>query len=175
MNSDTSSNYFKNILPKIEENDKFYDYLLNFIEINKIYDNNTIVDKLMNYFQNVDMSSDFDEIFIQVYDQDLSNQYNCRPITILILLYNKLGVNLEDETKSEFLNTINSENTNGHLDNEENDIKEQIEKKNNIIKENQKIIRDFLESNNIKYEISPSYYVLPNKNDEDDENDDGEM
>lgn len=104
-----NKNYFDKLLPRFEDNCCFYANLKNYL----INDRSTIeqqVDNLYYIMSNkMNLKSDFEELFLQVYDSDISCD-GMRCTKVLILLYNKLGLldKMCDDTISEFICTLNT-------------------------------------------------------------------
>jgi hypothetical protein len=115
-----NENYFDMLSPKFEDNCCFYSNLKNYINMNQLnHSQRTIeecVDQLFVKMNNkMDFKSDFDELFVQVYDQDIiCNDMICTKV--LILLYDKLNIldKMEDETIYEFICTCTFDRSNDH-------------------------------------------------------------
>src|ERR1700689_620040 len=105
---DEINNYFDTLNQKLENNNNFYENLQNYV-INNNYNIEKIVDDLFKKMTNhIDINSDFDEIFIQVYDKDIESHHTPVSMKIIILLYEKLNVlnKLEDDTIYDFLDFL---------------------------------------------------------------------
>lgn len=155
-----NNNYFDNILSDIEKNDYFYENLKNFISTNDSMNMEQCANKLYQKMNGkINLHSDFDEIFVQVYDKDLFSE-NMVCIQVLMLLYDKLNVlnKMDNETIEEFIYTINSNDGNGYITD-----RTSTERKN-IFQTNQKIILQFMEKYNFFNEYDNE---IDNENDDD--------
>uniref|UniRef100_A0A6C0C941 Uncharacterized protein n=1 Tax=viral metagenome TaxID=1070528 RepID=A0A6C0C941_9ZZZZ len=143
-------NYFSNLSSKIHENCCFYANLRNYVQKNVGSSLDQQVDNLYKMIANkIDIvDSDFDEIFIQVFEEDMSENEDAVSTKILLLLYDRLGLleqkfpadraYLENETIHEFLCFI----TNNCDDLYDYPIDKQI-----IIVKNNKFLEDFVLQN----------------------------
>lgn len=106
----TSDNYFDCFKPKFEENGSFYENLKHYINSNPQWTIDECADTLYEkIFDTVDISSDFDELFVQVWDKEISNDNNCKCTKIMLLLCEKLNIEMEESTINDFFAAINND------------------------------------------------------------------
>jgi hypothetical protein len=123
--------YFDSIAPLIEDNEFFYDNLLGESNRINIHDPRDFAEYIHTKISHViDPKSDFDEIFVRITDKDIAEDNNSFCTKVIILLYHKLNVILEDETIHEYLSTINNNHANGHIYEHTPDHTKQIIQKN---------------------------------------------